>query len=213
MCFYVKEEMNEENIIESVDKALDPTKFDLFAYLDGQPVYTDGVTIYVDVKKSKELQKLVESRREELNARRERERLGKAESLGLDESDEDTEYDDQINALVNDLEKSAIRFNTRTVAPALIRAIDKRYVAKRKGVTDEEALEKLETDRIATLFSKAIVSITVGDGTVDDTPWDKDRFLGLEERLYPEQASKLVSHLYEMVYTGEAFDKALSVDF
>lgn len=205
--------MNEENIIESVDKALDPTKFDLFAYLDGQPVYTDGVTIYVDVKKCKELQKLVESRREELALRRERERLGKSEALGLGESDEDTEYDDAINALVDDLERSAIRFNTRTVAPALIRAIDKNHVAKRKGVTDEETLESLETDRLATLFSKAIVSITVGDGTVDDTPWDKDRFLGLEERLYPEQGSKLVSHLYDMVYTGKAFDEALSVDF
>ena len=213
LCFYVKEEMNEEKIREHVEEALDADTFDVMSYIENQDVASDEVTVYVNIKGAKKLKKLVEKRREYLAEKRALEASGKGEPVGLDEAYEDTEYDDEINALVDELEKTALVFELKSVAPALVRAIDKHYAATEdKGWSDERKAEH-NADRVADLLSRAIAGVRRGDGKRDPQEWDKERLKKFEEQVYDEEFGKLLSGLYEIVYAGSVFEEALNADF
>lgn len=205
--------MNEDKIRENVEEALNAETFDVLNYVENQEVGSDEVSVYVNVKGAKRLQKLVEQRHEYLAEQRARTANGKSETLGLDEAYEDTEYDDEINALVEELEKTALIFELKTVAPALVRSIDKHYAATADKDWSEERKAEYNAERLADLLSRAIAGVRRGDGARDPQEWDKARLEAFEVQVYEEQFSKLLSALYEMVYTGTVFEEALNADF
>ena len=205
--------MNDEKIQDNVTKALNVETFDVLAYLEEQPVATDEVTIYTNVSKARALHKLVEERNVILATRRMKAEKDDYSDLSISDNDEDTELDDEINEIIAALEETALTFSLKTVAPALIRAIEKSSEAKAdKDWTAREA-ELHAQKTTADILSRSIHSVTRGDGAVDHSDWDAKRLLKLEEALYAEQAQQLIAALYNMVYTGQVFEEALTVDF
>lgn len=205
--------MNEEKIKQHVEEAMNADTFDVLEYVENQDVASDEVTVYVNIKGAKKLQKLVEKRREYLAEQRALAASGKEEPLGLDEAYEDTEYDDEINALVDELEKTALTFELKSVAPALVRAIDKHYAAIEDKSWNETQRSEHNSERVADILSRAIEGVRLGNGKRDSGSWDKDRLKKFEEQVYDEQFAKLLSSLYEMVYSGSVFEEALTADF
>lgn len=206
--------MNEEKIKALVDEAMDTETFDVLEYLEGTPPAHDEVTIYRDVAGSRELDELVKQREAVLlRRRRDAERGVETSTLAIVEADDDTEYDTAINELVDRLEKTALTFKLSTVAPKLVRSIEKSYQAKVKPEWTEEQTTKHIEKRNADVLSRAIVQVSRGDGAIDPTPWTAKRLLELEELLYPQQFERLLSALYDIVYTGQVIEDALTVDF
>lgn len=205
--------MNEEKIQEYVEEAMDVDTFDVLNYVENQDVAADEVTVYVNIKGAKKLQKLVAKRQEYLAEKRALESSGKGEPIGLDEAYEDTEYDEEINALIEELEKTALIFELKSVAPALVRSITKHYAATEDKNWSDERKAEHNADRVADQLSRAIAGVRRGDGKRDPQEWDMDRLKAFEEQVYDEEFAKLLSGLYEIVYAGSVFEEALNADF
>lgn len=205
--------MSEEKVAEYVEKAMDADEFDILEYVDSQEMANDEVTINVNVAGAKRLHQLVEKRSIAIAERRALAKNGNTEPLGLDEAFEDTEYDDEVNALVEELDKTAITFEIKSVPPKLVRSIDTHYKATEDKTWSDERKEKHNEDRIADLLSRAIAGTRVGDGRRDTRPWDKERLKEFEKLVYPEEFAKLIQALYSIVYAGPVFEEALNADF
>lgn len=205
--------MNEEKIRNYVDEALDVETFNVLDYLEDQPVATDEVKIYTHVGNSRKLSQLLKERSEILALRKAKAQHDDYSDLSIADEDLDTELDDEINALLEELEKTALTFKMKTVAPALIRAIEKSSEAKVQSDWTAKEQEMHRQRTTADILSRAIDGVYRGDGAVDNTEWNAQRLLKLEEALYAEQSQRLISALYEMVYTGQVFEEALTVDF
>ena len=209
-----------DNLDKTMAEKLNPETFDVLEYLDNAEVAEDEVSIYTNLRKARRLNELVTIRTEEIIQRNE-DRLaalkdGKTEVLGLDEvpeEDEDTVYDEEINALVEELEKTKLVFKMKSVAPKLVRAINKSYDAKKPKGLDKVENDKYEDKRTADILARAISEVVTGDGSVDPTAWDAERLQDLEERLYTEQSARLLTALHDMVYAGAYFEKAITADF
>lgn len=205
--------MNEEKIRDNVDKALDVKTFNVLDYLEDQPVARDEVEIFTHTAKARQLHKLMNERTEILAQRRIGERETDTSGLSIVDLEEDTELDDEINELLKELRKTAVTFSLKTVAPKLIKAIEKEGEAKAKASWTDDQKEKHRQKTLAKILARSIDSVKRGDGAVDETEWDADRLLQLEEALYVEQAQQLISALYDIVYTGRVFDESITVDF
>lgn len=200
-------------VAEAVEAALNPETFDFLDYLDEQPVAEDSFDIYMHLPSARRLDELMTSRAELLFARREAEKRGEATSLSISDDDEDTEYDDEINELVQKLESTKATFRVQSVAPSLRKAIEKKYQATEDKTWTDEEKAKHSNKRVADILSRAITSVTRGDNAVDSVAWDADRLLKAEDKLYEKQAERLIQNLWNMVYVGDVFDKALTADF
>ena len=205
--------MNEEKIRSNVDAALNVETFNVLDYLEDQPVATDEVTIYTNVSKARALHKLMGERAVILAERHRAIENDNYGDLSIADATEDTDLDDEINGVIAELERTALTFSMKTVAPALIRAIEKSAEAKAQSDWTTKEQEDHLQKKTADILSRAIHSVTRGDGAVDQSTWDATRLIKLEEALYTEQAQRLISGLYEMVYTGQVFEEALTVDF
>ena len=212
--------MTEKTIADAVAEAMNPEEFDVLDYLETGDVAEDKVTIYTHLPSSRRLEELmlertavIEQRRAEAHRAAEK---GESPILGLGETpveDEDTVYDDEINALVEKLEETKLVFHMKSVAPGLVRAINKSYDAKKPKDLDAQADSEYEDKRTADILSRAIDRVERGDGSIDPKPWDAARLSKAEERLYKEQSGRLLNALYDMVYAGAYFEKALTADF
>ena len=213
-------------MMESIDQILDtPEEFDVLEYLDNAEIAEDTVMIYTNLPSSRRLAQLMAERAQVIEERRAAERKRyqamaageNPEPLGLtediDEEDEDTIYDDEINELHAKLEKTKMVFEMVSVAPKLVRAINDSYTAKKPKDLSIEDEAKYEDKRTSDILSRAIKRVTLGNGQVDPKPWDHERLSNLEVRLYKDQAARLLNALYDMVYAGEYFERALTVDF
>jgi len=214
------EETLDQHVVDTVTEKLDPETFDIFSYIEQESVADDTVDIYVNTQKSMRLTELMNERNGELARRREAEKRGDSSGLSLADDDEDTEYDTEINQLVEDLEKSKLVFTVQTVAPALRKAIEKSYLAtqpKKSGdQTDEEfaeAVARHANDRLADVLARAIKSVALGDGTPVPGDWDKVKLQRLEHELHAPQSKRLIDKLWEMVNIGHVFDEAINADF
>ena len=212
--------MTKKTIAEAVAESMNPEEFDVLDYLDEGRVAEDKVTIYTDLPSARQLAELMAEREQEIAKQRaEAARLAKAgESpvLGLDEvpeEDLDTVYDDAINEVVEELEKTKLVFHMKSVAPSLVRAINKNYDAKKEKDLDPIEDAKYEDKRTSDILSRAIDHVVRGDGSVDPKPWDAERLAKAEVKLYIEQSARLLSALYDMVYAGSYFERALTADF
>lgn len=197
--------------IEKVKELLDPDEFDVLDYVEDQPIATDTVKIFVNLKVSRELVKLKEERDALLeNRRKAMSKPGENFDLSIVDSDEDTEYDKKINELYKELEKSALIFELQSVSPKLVRSIRQHWDATAKDAEDPESHEERAS---ADILRRAIASVRTGDGKVDKKEWTIDRLIELDKRLHAEQSAKLVGALYSIIYTGEVFEQALTADF
>ena len=205
--------MSNEKIQSIVEEAANTEEFDIFEYIDNQPIGKDTHKVYVDVAGAIELRRLLAKRAEYLAEKRALDRQGKGEPLGLDEAFEDTEFDDDVNRLVEHLEKTAMTFNLRTVAPALRRAIVKKYEAKQDDNWDEEKKTEHRNKLNAEVMGKAIESVTLPDGRTDSKPWTATRVQKLETEIYEDDFQDLVAATLPMIHSGAVFEEVLTADF
>lgn len=206
--------MSEENIIEAVETALNPDTFDVLAYVENQEVSTEEISIYVNIKAARQLEALMQKRNEEIHKQRELEKLGGASSLSIADEDEDTQYDTEINELIAELEKTALIFELKTVAPKLVRAITKKYLATfpKNGTAQEQ--QDHEENMNADILRRAIKSVRPAfSETKDTSEWSNEKLLAFEPTLYPEQGTKFITALHSITYTGQVFEEALTADF
>ena len=205
--------MSNEKIQSIVEEAANTEEFDIFEYIDNQPIGKDTHKVYVDVAGAIELRRLLAKRAEYLAEKRALDRQGKGEPLGLDEAFEDTEFDDDVNRLVEQLEKTAMTFNLRTVAPALRRAIVKKYEAKRDDNWDEEKNAEHNNKLNAEIMGKAIESVTLPDGRTDSKPWTPARVQKLEAEIYEDDFQELMAATLPMIHSAAVFEEVLTADF
>lgn len=205
--------MTEEKMVEAVESALNPEEFDVISYLQNQPVAKDTEDIYTNVPASKKLDELVDKRRVYIAELREAEKRSGSSSLSISDADEDTEYDDEINELVGELEKTKLVFHLKSVAPALEKAIKKNYAAKADKDASPEERTAYEEKMYADILSRAIDYVETGSGQRDPKAWTPERLQTLQENLYEAQSNKLLTALSQMVYVGEIFDGSLTADF
>lgn len=206
--------VDENSIVEAaVEAALNPETFDAMDYLKQQPVAVDTVDIYVDVAKARRVAKLLSERGEYLAERRAREKAGKANDLSIGDADEDTEFDDEINSLLEDLEATKMIYHIQSVAPALRKAIEKKYAATTDKEWSAEELETHERKSVADVLGRAISHVELPNGAVDNAKYTPKRLMDLEDNLYEEQGAKLITALWAMVHTGQIFDEVISADF
>lgn len=205
--------MIDENTAKQVEEALNPETFNLLDYLDDQPVAEHTVDIYTNHAVADRIVTLVEQRKEELARRKRAGAKGQSSGLGLGDEDDDTEYDNEINELVEKSEKSKLTFHLKSVAPALEKAIRKSYVAKMdKDLTAAEKAE-YEDKMYSDILVRAIDHVVRGDGAVDKTEWTPERLKATQEKLHDSQTEKLLNELARMVYVGTLFEDALTADF
>lgn len=204
--------MTNEKIQELVEEAMNPETFDVLSFISDQPVATDSVTIYTNVAKARKLHHLREQYEEAVAKRKKNTQDGKVDSLSIADDNEEAILDEEINELVEELEKTKLTFKMQTVSPKLVKSIEKKYLAtmpKDNAVAEAEHNRKGNAD----ILSRAISEVVRGDGAVDTSDWDADRLIDLEERLYDVQSTKLFTALYDMVNTGYVFTDALTTDF
>lgn len=204
--------MSEEKFEQLVVDAMNPEEFDILAYVDEQPVATDTVEVYTNIKIAKELTALVGKRGEEIAKRKGNKRVD-AQSLGITEADEDTEYDDEINRLVEERDKTKMVFHLKTVAPALEKSIKKHYKATTKEDWTAQRVADHEEEMYLDILMRAIDYVVVGDGREDRSEWTTKKLSAFQEKLYDQEANKLITALSMMVYAGTAFEESLTVDF
>lgn len=213
MAYTITDDIDTSGAEDRVREAMNPETFDVLAYLTEQPVAEDSFDIYTHTPSAKKLHKLMTDREAVLAERRAAEKRGETSHLSISDDDEDTEFDDEINALVQELERTKLTFHVNSVAPALIRAIDEKYLATSDKTWTEEEKMKHNNRRVSDILSRAIVSTVRGDGAVDDRTWTADMLIEAEKNLYETQAKLLIGKLWEIVYIGEVFDEALTSDF
>lgn len=208
--------MTEEEMVSAVEEKLNsPEDFDVFAYIDEQPLAEDEVVIATNGKAVGEMVKLLNLRDAELEVRAEMAKQMKdVEYLSIADEDQDTEYDERINELTKIIEETSLTFEMQSVAPTLVKAINKNYTAKEKSAETEEEKERLKERREADILRRAIKAVRTGDGGKRSTKeWTVEEILDLDNRFHPEQGAKLITALYNIVYMGQAFDQALTPDF
>lgn len=202
-----------DEVQAAVTEAMNPEEFDVLDYLDELPVARSTVDIYTHLGDSRRLAELMDERARTLLERREAERRGEATGLAISDEDEDTEYDDEINELVARLEKSKMVVHIQSVSPETRKAIDARYREEAQDDWDAETRTQHDNRRVAEILSLAIEYVVLGDGRRDTKVWDADRLMKAEVKLYEAQSKRLVSNLWNMVFTGDVFEQALTADF
>lgn len=206
--------MGQDKIKENLEKALDSETFDVLDYLEGQPVATDEVVIYTDVVRARRFHELNRKREDALALRAYDQEQGKATNLSLAESDDSTEFDEELEDLRKGLKETALTFVIRTVSPAKVSELSEKSRAKFKGDWDDaEQVEEYNTKLGNDILALAIDHVVRGDGVKDDSKWTGTRLQKLENVLYPQQAQKLSTALNDLVFTGAVFDEALTSDF
>lgn len=205
--------MGQDKIKENLEKALDAEKFDVLDYLEGQPVATDEVVIYTDVVRARRFHELNRKREDALAIRAYDQEQGKATNLSLTESDDSTEFDEELEDLRKGLKETALTFVIRTVSPGTVRELSDKARKKFDTEWDDEQVEEFNAKLGNDILALAIDHVVRGDGVKDDSKWTGARLRKLEGVLYPEQAQKLTTALNDMVFTGAVFDEALTSDF
>ena len=203
-----------ETVEQRVEKLMNPEEMDIFAYIEGQPLASEKVEIGVNVKVAHDLAKAVEKRDAILEERRRKAVMGKSvDDLSLADDDETTEYDAEIEALQDELSKTALIFELQTVPPKLVRSIVKHYEATApKDATDEQK-EEHDTRMNMDIYRRSIASVRTRDGRTFDKEWEVEDLLALDERFYSEQGMKLLMAMHDIVHIGNVFDQALTPDF
>lgn len=208
--------MVEEDIVGQVEEVLSkPEEFDVFAYIDEQPVGQREVTIATNGAAVVELNDLLDQRTAILEERKEAaKRMGDVSQLSIADEDEDTEFDDRINELVKTIEETALIFELQSIAPKLTKSIRQNYTAKKSALETDEEKEQLDEKMEADILRRTIKAVRTGDGSKRSTnEWTIEDILELDTRFHPEQSAKLITEMYNITYMGDIFDRALTPDF
>lgn len=200
-------EITTDNLPDAVKEALAPETFDVLEFVEGQGTPADSVTIYTNNKAGFRLGQLIDQ--EAANGDR-----AQAEGLGI--ADELEWVDpDEIAALREQIEATALTFELSGLAPAAKEAIRKSLTAKH-GFSDSKPLAEQEAyfeDYTHTLIAKTITGVTRADGVRDPKTWDVERVAGLRARLNEAEFKRLDNAVYEINFKTDVFDRAVSADF
>lgn len=189
-------ETDVENI---VDEALDLEEFDVLDFVSGGALPTKTIKFYTNAAAAFELAEIIDHEKA----------VAESETWSLaDENDVDEE---RVGELREALEASALTFELRGLAPAAILAIEASLRAKHeyKEGDDNEAYNEAFNLQ---LVSDSIQSVTNAAGAKGKklTPAAVRKLNG---SAHPGEWAKLFGKVFELSYSYNIFDKAVSADF
>jgi len=191
---------------ENIEAALNQETFDVLEFVTGDLTPKDEVVIYTDAEAGYALDKLVQA---------EADNASRAESEGLGITDELTWVDpDEVDALRERIEASALTFELKGMAPQLKKAIRSALVAKHghKESDDFEKAEPFYRELTHELIARSIVQARRADGKLDKT-WTAEKIATLDGRLHPTEFGRLDQAVYRVNSDTDVFDRAVSADF
>lgn len=208
--------------VESIVEGLkDEKKFDLKKALEKTTYPTGEVTVYLDGYKAYEIHEIAEKL---LDLRVRSAELAAQHNGGITDSPEKEEVDSQIEALearekelIEEVKKSGLTFHMRGVAPAVWRAIDKKWRAKIRpdsqsefdiNEANMERNERVNNDTIA----HAIVKVVAADGSVDASGWTEEQAGELFGVLLQPEWLKLKNLADKLTFAETLFEQTVETD-
>lgn len=194
----------DQDVDVAVETATSEDSFDAFAFFSNAALPEDTVTVYADAATAYKLAELARKAEQQKE-------LDEAEGTSLTD---DVEYidPDDVAALKEKLNTSAINFNLRAIAPAAREAIEKHARATHPYTEGGENTEYNEAFN-ANLIADTIVSVTNAKGVADKNKWDAARVLAWGKIAQPSEFDKLFTGVFRVNYIGDAIDRAVNADF
>lgn len=193
---------------DAVEDGLKADTFDVLEFIAGASLPTDEVTVYTDRAAAHRLNVLLEE--EEANKPQE------ADTLSLaDDYVSYSEHEEEITALYEALEKTALTFELKGLAPALVEAIEREKIAKHNHSLDDLADNEYFDDYYYTLVAKTISGVRRGDGAVNNAPWTVEQVNKLmsTEGLHATQQGILLNAVIVLNFNAKLFQNAVTPDF
>lgn len=194
-------------IPDAVEDALAADTFDVLDFIAGAALPTDEVVVFTDKAAAHRLNRLLEE--EAANKSEE------ADSYSLADYDKSSEHEEEITELYAQLNASALTFELKGLAPALVEAIEKEKTAKHNHRADD--LEDIEyfNDYYYTLVAKTVTGVRRGDGATNKNPWTVEQVEKLmsTEGLHATQQGVLLNAVIVLNFNSKLFENAVTPDF
>lgn len=186
-----------------IEEATDSEEFDVLDFAEEVGLPTHTHTLYTNARSARRLDEILEA--EKARAKRDKDAVhGLDDDLGYTDEDE-------VTALREELEKTAIVFELRGLAPAAQKAIEAKVRATKWSETDNDQSEYW-TEYNLQIISKSIVSASRG-GREDTKAWTTERVAKLGEKVYDVEYGKLIQAATELTFVGAVFDRVVTADF
>lgn len=198
--------MGTETIIEDVMTELgDPETFDVLEFVNGSATPVREVVVYTNADAVLKLGTIFNKEEARTQAVKDGEVLSLADDYEVTDEDE-------VNALYEELTKTALTFHLKGLAPKVIDAMEKHLRAThdyKEGKENEAYNEAVNMELIA----RSITSVDRADGTTNSNPWTAEMADDLAVSLYPTELQKLFNAVAEVTYIGNAFHQVAKTDF
>lgn len=195
-----------EELENAVVELMSEESFDVLEFVRGAILPVDKVKIFTDADAAVKVARLVAQQEE--YAEREREAIKRGEVAGID-ADYGYVDEDEIDALANRLEDSAIIVHIRGLAPKLRRAVEKNIEATHSLKEDPEDYYKALNHRI---IAQSVTGVE-RQGKLYPAKWDDAFVADFEEELYEVEFNKLIVATGAVTYIADQFDAAVTPDF
>lgn len=166
----------------------------------------DTVTLYTDAKTAYELKKLADKQKAyDKKAKKAADTL----SIATEDHWVDT---DEVDELKAQLEASKLVFTVRGLAPAAVTAIDKHAKATfpyTEGAENPEYNEYFNQ----TVIADTIVNVRNAVGAIDESKWDLQKVSQFSKIVPPTEFAKLFEKSFNVTFTQQAFEAAVTTDF
>jgi hypothetical protein len=204
--------LSTDTIEAKIEELTDPGTFDVLEFVqatvdeDGNSLLPDDeVVIFRDRNAGTKLANIY-------RAEKERNEKESSEGIGLADEYEDYADEDEIAELRKRVLDSALTFTVQALAPAAVKAIEKKMRAThefKEGADNKEYYE----DYNGTVIAKSIAKVVNAKGQVDPKTWDAKRVLKFNESIADDEFNKLFSKVWELNFTVNLFDEVVNADF
>lgn len=196
--------MTDNGLSEALNNALDQDSFDVLEFVTGDLTPRKAVTIYTNAEAGYRLDELV---------KREQESVREVDSLSI--TDEVAWVDpDEVAALKEAVEASALTFHLKGLAPKAREAIQKELQAKHnfseEAPDDQKSAYYEEFQN--TLVAKSIERVVNSRGATD-TSWSPEKISTLRGRVNGVEIARLDDGVFEINTDSDLYNRAVNADF
>lgn len=196
--------MTDNGLSDALNGALNQESFDVLEFVTGDLTPRTKVTVYTNSEAGYRLNELLAQEAEAVR-----------EQDGLSIADESVWVDpDEVQALREQVEASALTFHLKGLAPKAREAIQKELQAKHNfsdSVPDEQKASYYEEFQ-NTLVAKSIERAVNVKGAVD-TSWSADKIAVLRGRLNGVELARLDEVVFDINTDADLYARAVNADF
>lgn len=198
---------------KTLDELLAADTFDVLDFVRAAILPEDTVTLFTDYDAGLKLTRLLAAEKKAHKEAEESKKRNPAEALSIGD-DYPEDHEEEINNLNARIEKSALTFALRGLAPAAKTAIEQNLKATKNyseadGADNNEFWEAYNLKLIA----DSIRSVTNSAGKINDKKWTPEQVKSFAESIHPEEYVKLMAAAQQLTFTSELFDSRVTADF